>query len=88
MIIGLFHYSLEHRVLMVFRPGICGFDTSAVRLYLVIGLTQDNRGGFLSRPNIRRTDFCYFRDTPDVPNVKTDSYPLRSLEALREISLQ
>jgi hypothetical protein len=30
---------------------------------------------------MRRTDFCYFRDTPDVPDVKTDSFPLLSLEA-------
>jgi hypothetical protein len=81
MIIGLFHYSLEQRLQMVVRPGIRGFDTSAGRLYLVIGLTQDNRGVFLSHPNMRRTDFCYFRDTPDVADVKTDSYPLLSLEA-------
>jgi hypothetical protein len=66
---------------MVFRPGICGFDTSAGRLYLVISLRRDNRGVFLSRPNMRRTDFCYFQDTRDVPNVKIDPYSFRSLEA-------
>jgi hypothetical protein len=75
MIIRSYRQSLEQRIRLGLRPGICGFDTEVVRLYLELGLTRDSREVILLPPNMPRTDFCYFRDTLDVPDVKTDVYP-------------
>jgi hypothetical protein len=60
VVIGSFHYSCcksrEYRLPMVFRPGICSFDTVVGRPDLAIDLARDNGGDFLSRLNMLSTN--------------------------------
>jgi hypothetical protein len=66
---------MEQRIELIFRLGICGFDTEVARLYLVLSVARDSRDVLLFPPNMIRTDFCYFGDTPDLPDAKPVVYP-------------